>query len=142
MQVFFSLFLNFFWDGSIVVIEVLIMLSNRPQNPAGIAHRHHIGGDIFGHHAASTDDGIVADGDTGHDDDAGAQPAVGADVDRQIVLQATAAQVGIDGMAGGGHFPAPAGSKGFGPGRHIPRRKQSDHILPFPRGFPGDVAAL
>ena len=51
------------------------MLPYGTQHPAGISHRHHIGGDIPGDHAAGTDDRVVAHGDAGQHDDTGAQPA-------------------------------------------------------------------
>ena len=88
-------------DFSVPPVIFPVVFSDAPQHPAGIAHRHHIGGGILCDHAAGTDDAVFPDGDTGHDDNTGTQPAVAANAHRQIVLQCLLPEDRINGMACG-----------------------------------------
>ena len=57
----FALF-EFAWDLPALEIIFAVMLVDFAQYAAGVAHRHTVRGDILRHHAARTDDGVVADG--------------------------------------------------------------------------------
>src|SRR5699024_12613969 len=46
----------------VLVVIFPVTLADLPDDPAGAAHRHHVGGNILGHHRASTDDAVVPDG--------------------------------------------------------------------------------
>jgi len=73
-------------DLSPLKVGLAILLADLSENAAGISHRHHVGGQILGHHASRADYGVITDGDAGENDDAGAQPAVAADMHRGVIL--------------------------------------------------------
>ena len=83
------MFALFEFAGDLPALEIIfaVMLVDFAQHAAGVAHRHTVRGDILRHHAARTDDGVVADGNAGQDERARADPAVFADMHGQIVLQ-------------------------------------------------------
>ena len=56
------------------------------KDTAWITYGKTICGDVLGYDAAGSDDGVVADGYAWYYDHTGAEPAVFADVDREIVL--------------------------------------------------------
>ena len=69
---------------SVVILSVMVVeFSN---DTAGITYGKTICGDVLGYDAAGSDDGVVANGYAWYYDHAGAEPAVFADVDREIVL--------------------------------------------------------
>ena len=79
-------FENFRIDFAVLEVVFAVMVVDLTQNAAGIAHRHHVIGQIFGYHTARAHHYVVSDGDAGQDDGARADPAVSADVYGSIVL--------------------------------------------------------
>ena len=63
---------------SVTPVVFPVMFSDGAQHPAGIPHCHHISRNVPRHDASGSDDAVVTDGHTGHDDDTGTQPAVPA----------------------------------------------------------------
>ena len=64
------------------------MFVDFPQHFTRIAHCNHIVRQILCDDTSCANNHIVSDGDAGKNDDAGAQPAVLADVNRGVVLVA------------------------------------------------------
>jgi hypothetical protein len=56
--------------------QALILFRNGTQHTAGIAHCHHIIGNVVGHNAACADHHIAADGHTGHHHAVTAKPDI------------------------------------------------------------------
>ena len=75
------------------------MFADLAEDAARGSHRNDVRGDVLRDDAARADDGVVADGHAGHDEDAGAQPAVLSDVDRHVELVHEFAQFGKNRMS-------------------------------------------
>ena len=89
-------------DFPVLKIILSVLLADRAHDPAWIAHCHHICGNILCNDASGADDGVIPDGDAGHDDCPCAEPAVPTDMDRHVVLVNLLAQFWQDGVSGGG----------------------------------------
>ena len=96
------------------VAEIIfpVSLCDGTHHTAGIAHGHHIGGDVPGDDAARAHHGIVSDGHAGKDHGVGSDPDVVADMNRKGIVGHQFPVQGIYRMAGGGdghigadHYP-------------------------------------
>ena len=70
-----------FYENAIINLaysahKLLVLFGDGAQNTAGIAHCHHVIGDIVSHHAAGADNNVAANGHTGHYHAVAAEPNV------------------------------------------------------------------
>lgn len=50
-------------NGVIPEVVFFVPITDGAQHAAGVAHRHYIGGNVFGNDGPGTDDRVVTDGD-------------------------------------------------------------------------------
>ena len=72
-----------------------VCFADGTQHFAGISGGNHVGGNVFGHHAACPDDGSIADGYTGQQGDVGGNPYVVADSDGFCLHNSGVTLVGV-----------------------------------------------
>ncbi len=99
-----SIYLHLFpWDFFVFIIILPVMFIDFAHHSAGVSHGDDICRDIFGYNASGTDNRIITDTDTRHNDSACANPAVLSDMNGHVVLVGLFAQFGQDGVSGGGN---------------------------------------
>ena len=82
-------------------IFVFIGRGQFPYDPAWISGSQYAGWNVFCDHTSGTDDGTIADGDTGEDNGMSTDPDVISDLNGKRIFQSTVSLFDIERMTGG-----------------------------------------